>query len=471
MHEKSSLATVIAQYFEETREGAPDDDDLRAPPSVDSIREMLRACEDQTTNYNWQQQILAIGQILGIRDHESYETIPPAVLKGLMSMLPLVQRFPEDRYIAIETFQGAASIVAWAYLVLGIPIVVRLTTQDDEANEVRFPPTAGSAERILVHVSRPPMAGGKSLMRDAHISLLATAGSEELFTLREDAGQYLIDSTYRRSMRGLGFHMLNKEIPNKQGRARVLNEMVSIVCSFALCVSKALVRSTPEKNFGPDESDFFIEESVDENDAPAWDTADTYRLPNNPEKLPCSYSADQIFEAARMLFAGFEWDVEVKIVPKTVLEYVDLYKDRDLYGIETVPGCLQPLFKEWKVDVQQTWSQLRMIGLQLSLLVLALAQAVNIDECAEMPLSELRSVLAKADLYSVLLVWNGRHPLTIKEDAWMKIIALLMIGESTDDLDLEDTSLLSNRGWSVYVNSIGESDPYFLGESISADSD
>lgn len=59
--------------------------------------------------------------------------------------------------------------------------------------------------------------------------------------------------------------------------------------------------------------------------------------------------------------------------------------------------------------------------------------------------------------------WNGKSKLIIKADARQDIITAMIFGESEPTIELKDTCLLSNRGWSVYINTFGGVDPYYIG--------
>ena len=99
--------------------------------------------------------------------------------------------------------------------------------------------------------------------------------------------------------------------------------------------------------------------------------------------------------------------------------------------------------------------------MQLSILLLAFAHVSDLDACHDLPLCEIAGLLAKSALSMSVSAWDGKAPICIKEDVWFEIIGLLMVGHAQDNVQLEETCLLSSRGWSVFVSTFGDSDPYF----------
>jgi hypothetical protein len=53
-------------YFEQTAGEALLNSNFWAPPSVEGIRRMRQAREDQTAAYDWQKQLLAVAATLGL---------------------------------------------------------------------------------------------------------------------------------------------------------------------------------------------------------------------------------------------------------------------------------------------------------------------------------------------------------------------------------------------------------------------
>jgi len=72
IHEKRSLAAAIVYNFEKLAQGAPEGRAVGPTPGQDGIFGFLQACEDQTSSFNWQNILLAVGATLGSSEAETY---------------------------------------------------------------------------------------------------------------------------------------------------------------------------------------------------------------------------------------------------------------------------------------------------------------------------------------------------------------------------------------------------------------
>ena len=61
-----------------------------------------------------------------------------------------------------------------------------------------------------------------------------------------------------------------------------------------------------------------------------------------------------------------------------------------------------------------------------------------------------------------LSTWDGGSIYDLGEDVWLEVIGQLMLGHH-GKIELKGTALLSDRGWSAYVNTFGDADPSSLG--------
>jgi hypothetical protein len=80
-HEKSSLAAAIAYHFEKQAQDVPEGRAVRPTPSRDGIQGFLQACEDQTSSFNWQNLLWAVGATLGKSGKDVYVTSMPHYLR------------------------------------------------------------------------------------------------------------------------------------------------------------------------------------------------------------------------------------------------------------------------------------------------------------------------------------------------------------------------------------------------------
>jgi hypothetical protein len=104
------------------------------------------------------------------------------------------------------------------------------------------------------------------------------------------------------------------------------------------------------------------------------------------------------------------------------------------------------------------WSSICFAAQRLSVLIIALAHVWDIASCESLPLSGSLELLTAHNLVRQLHSWNGRQPLRVSHDAWFQAITLLLVGHKAQ-VDWMHTCLLSDKGWSVFLNTFGESDP------------
>jgi hypothetical protein len=400
--------------------------------------------------------LLAVAASLQLDEPYIYETIPPAILHGLMTMLPLAQHFPENHYIVIETSQGVCSIVVWAYLLLGLRVLVRLHSDSSESSctEFRFPPHQQQPEQMLLDVVVNPNPYKKFWgSQEPTVVLLSTSTREELIKLKADQDDQPIDSSITRPARGIANYFLDKATPQRTGRERIMQEMRLISCWMALCVAHILVMKPPDG-----QAEILYEAKRIASDSDSDDDAEDSGL------SPYHISVTRIIDASRLLF-----DTNDRKSPLNIIEqYASSYKGRKLLEVEEPPQCIIAIFEKWDRDSktqvnQRIWPQLRYTALKLSILILAFAHVTDIDQCCDLPLYELDNLLGRSSLFEEVKKWNGTRHITVKVDVWLEILSLMIIGHVGDDIafrfDLQKTCLVSNQGWSLYINTFGDSDP------------
>jgi hypothetical protein len=157
-------------------------------------------------------------------------------------MLPLVQHFPEDRHIYLETDNGVCSIVTWVHHILGLSVLVRLHSNGTFV-EYRF----GSSEVIIIDVRSDELplspSSGQILTTDSSITLLSSSDKETLFKMVADPDENKIDAAFKRPAYRYGSDIVNR-----------------IVTAFAICISRALY--TPGLVFPYEVSEFRIYERL-----------------------------------------------------------------------------------------------------------------------------------------------------------------------------------------------------------------
>lgn len=356
------------------------------------------------------------------------------MLHGLMSMLPIVQHFPEDRYIVIQTALGVCSIVEWAHVILGLSLLVRFS-EEGITREVRFPPGTSSNEQILVDVTRPP---SQYHFLEPYIVLLSTSTKEELFKLKAGPDDDIIDWTCKRPVKGLGSRVLESSTRQSTKKSKIIDETRLMACSFALRMSKNLRRHI----FRP------------MSDHPSSRTGATQaHIPDV-----------KIFDTCCFLFDLDEGEFSSKMVK----HYEAVYDNVGFSHLEEhPPSWLAPELEEWKNN--SAWKDL-VEALKLTcLLILTFSHVTDLESCADFPVCEkVGDILQTSTIYRTQITsWDGKRPVDMVYTDCLSCISLMTSGYLGNSIaaepDLEETCLLSTRGWSFYVNTFGTTDPSLIG--------
>jgi hypothetical protein len=69
--DSASLAAGISRAFERESNDAPLDTEIRSPPSIEGIRGVLKAIEEQTAAFQWQRFLQAVANQLGYSDEDA----------------------------------------------------------------------------------------------------------------------------------------------------------------------------------------------------------------------------------------------------------------------------------------------------------------------------------------------------------------------------------------------------------------
>ena len=439
-HEKHSLAESIRQTIEKSQEGAPPDHATRAPPSSSGILGVLKAIEEQTSAYNWSGHSLAVAeQLPHVIRHLAKQAIPPAILTGVLRMLPMVQSLPSDRLIYIEGSLGMCTLVVWAHHVLGLAVLIK--TNDTKFGDVKLGGDREGDEQVIIdtHIKQS---------RTPSITLLDST-REELFQIRQTPDDAPLDSCFKIPTKGYGKAIMREEcgmLPNSDERLRVsvIDDMSLVALAFAFIITKHLVR-------GPKQQSRWI------------------------------VSSQLILDAARLLF-------DDSLTEQAVSEYISIYSSRPLDHTLAPPASVVSYIRSSSQFIAQTslnvaeehktrmWTLLVRTARVLSVVIIALAHVRNFRSCENLPLAATycMELLGNHSLHINLGTWNGTESVTVNEDTWLNTIAILLTGHrfGADVYDMyEDTAgndkqplfnqacLVSDRGWSLYIPTFGTSDP------------
>lgn len=98
-------------------------------PDRQGIIGAIRACESQTSAFNWDMVLDAVSTTLGYEANRAPINFPQFVLRGLLDMFPRVQTLPSDRPIHIqipvgENIEfGISALVVWTHHLLDLIVL------------------------------------------------------------------------------------------------------------------------------------------------------------------------------------------------------------------------------------------------------------------------------------------------------------------------------------------------------------
>jgi hypothetical protein len=439
VHERASLATAISHIFEKQNEEAPPDHIFRSIPSQEGILGVLKACEEQTSSFDWNGHIRAVAAILEIPDARAFQPLPAVVLRAVVYMFPLVQTLPEDRFILVETLRGVCLLVVWAHLVLDLTVLVRIW-RDGTVFEKKF---GSDHEQVFILVD--------ASISEAAVTFLETSSKEEIIKLQPDTDESPIEGIVKGPTKGFGRELL-RPLWTGEGSEAILEEMKLISCAFAMIIAENIYMA-----FGTEMSHMYDESEDDV-------------LPNGlllaEGAMQCAIPEDRLLNAARLLFD------DSRLEGSSIRRYADLYSKRPLNTtmapILGPPRVVKVVLDQASFlqdhDKAHAWEFLLSTARSLAVIILAFAHVQNLASCENLPLCNMPNVLCNHVLVTQLQTWDGKAGLRLPEDVWLHAIALLMIGhkESATRKAFQSVSLVSDRGWSIYLCTFGTADPSFI---------
>jgi hypothetical protein len=463
--EKSSLAQAIKQYFDKIEEGAPSDHVGRATPSEEGIFRVLQACEEQTALYNWRFVLLAVANTLGVTGPEAFAPLPAVVFRGVLAMFPLVQHFPEDRVINIElgSNDGASLLVVWAHHVLSLTVLV-YTYWNHKRREYAF----GKGDAQVVIDIRSVVNWE---LRESSITLLESSPQQkaaELLKLEPDPDENKIDATYTIPARGYGkviFTDLSQDI--NSGQNAVVEETTLLTCSFAFIIANRLRMA----------DSYQLYSSMPTNEDDSASDEDERGQPFI-SRFSYTISEARILKAAQVIFDT------TKLNKLIIQQYTLQYGRERLNEIDDPPQRIAAIFassnsgsKRGEWEAHAMWPGLLKAAKCLSVLILAFTHIQDLSSASELPLLYEHEILSEHPLVQTLSTWSGADPIPITELVWFEAVAMLMMGHTVQvDKDmLRFPSLLSNRGWSIFLASFLQSggnegtqmrDPMYVGQGF-----
>ena len=429
------LATAIADALRKRSEGAPFSAGLSSIPDRKGILGVLEACESQTAAFNWNMMIDAVSTTLGYSAEKVSIDLPQSVLQGLIDMFPMVQTLPNDRFIHIqipvgeELRSGISTLVVWAHHVLGLIVLVRSRQHEGQRNRtIRF--GSSSLEQVFIEEVSPD--------EDASITLLDSE-KEHLLTIKSepDAEGSLIGSVKKVNARGWGNAFLTDELGNLaayQTRSQaIIQDLQIVITAFAFVIAKNLIKDDTSRDFGQD---------------------------SEGTRCPMVYNVDEhrLIQASRFLFDNHH------ISRGEVDSYVTQYAFKPLDELLPKPPALDAASRTAS-EIEDAWNQICGHARRFSIFIIALAHVVNLEDCEGLMFGGFAfNDMFHHNLAVQLEDWNGRDGLWVSDDAWLQAVAIPLIGHRSNvwKLPWEKVCLVSDRGWSAWISTLGEMDPAYV---------
>lgn len=452
IHDKHGLAEDIVRIFEKREQTAPLDWTGRTAPGQEAMCSALTACEDQTASFDWRKILLAVASSMDESEKFIYEPIPAKIFEGLLSLLPLVQRFPEEHFLHIQTGSGVCSLIVWMHSVLGLSVLVKGSKHPGmRTRESVF----GSDPNRNVTIDIDPDTDKDT------ITLLSCTSNEPLFQLE---ARHLDSScpTYKRPARGSLKYVLENFFSTYEGKGALVEDLSEFIC--ALAIHASTMHASNE-----------IYAASPKSSSPK--PSRTVRLSNEAQIRVSGKSIPQrTMDAAHMLLCDFRETGRVE-------QYFRLLS-HNLISLKNPPENIAQHFS-WieKESAEYPWkmysqSSLMSLVLRLSGVVQAFAHVTDIETAGDLPVYAKYCVFRKEWEDMFCKYYNESHPtkvLETRDGIWFRIIAELMQGHGEVDHGLRNKSephggydqcLFSNRGWSLFVNTLGDSKLAFSGKHL-----
>jgi len=430
LHDSTTLAASLADSMHKRYElgiqGATPD------PHYDGILATLLACTSQTSQYPWELLVSLVEHRFEksaqwFRRHRSpLKRLSPNILLGAMDYLYLVQSLPEDRIMMVENQMGLVPIVVWAHCILGLTVLVKGSPDGDVAfGKSRNP-------QVIINWSHEweldkytwevkDLSTPGIYLLDGNMDVVLKTGASDDESVK-------IEGEERLRLRGYGTTFLRRLFNMESiivDDDPIYAEVVQFTVAFAIVVSKFMRRVPLPRR----DKQFEV-----------------------PEQCYGRTEYWRIMASSESLFSGFTLD------KKEIGHYV-----KQLVGVQTTEMAVPPTLRRHLEKVENGYRSYNKESFisdvkRMTLWILAFAQVVDLEACADMP---LRYDPPGMLCYEVMK-WEGIKPIDIDPEFWFVLVVQLMIGETELNIHVgtgEGLFLFSHHGWSLFYNTIGDKDP------------
>ena len=401
-------------------------------PDYDGILATLLACTSQTSQSPWEMLV----SLVEYRFPKSarwfslpkrpLKHLSPKLLLGAMDYLYLVQSLPEDRIMMIENQMGLVPIVMWAHCILGLTVWVQSSPDGDV--------TFGNSQNPQVvirwsddweldragfgniHLPNPAIH-----LLDGNMEVVLTIGTE-------DGKRVRLEGEDRLRLRGYGTTCLRR-LFNTRSMLSDDDPLYAVMAQYAIAfaiVGSRVMWYEPFVYVDPQMADI-------------------------PEQWRMKTELWRIMASSELLFQGLrikkneinQYVKRLQGVPKRLRALPTSLKTH-LEGYSTVDARNLKDFCLGQVELLALW-------------LLSFAQVIDLESCSDMQLIYDPSQMDPTPFTA----WKGIGMIAIEPELWLTTIVQLMMGdtESMSLLGGLEPFLISHRGWSVFLNRIGDNDP------------
>jgi len=400
-HHTKSLATGLTKALEVRNSGS-----TQNVPQFEDIMGTLRCISQQTSGFMWELVFAAVDaklrEDLRVPISKLTRAMPHVVLRTLLDALPAVQRFPESHTLSIRTTEGLTTLVVWAHHVLGLTVEAR------------------SDGRVLKFGGGPPAVqidrGSSYEIVNTEVVLLNET-ENVIFQATVDALEDPeLEAAAHHTLEGYGSMALETRFEDQYS----VQGLITRVIQSSLRISEEGIDKQIQSNLDIRGDEFIA-------------------------------SKQRIITIGRIMFPAYDVSLQTveALADQICLARVDWYTDE----VRTVVLGLYHVPISYDVIVKY----LRPVVKKICHIILALSTVRNIQDCREVPLST--ESLPKEN-YQVVGIVNVEQA--------FNTLAYLFLGyskysEGNDHRgDIKRAVIVSHRGWSLCISSIGAPDPGML---------
>lgn len=372
-------------------------------------------------------------------------------------MFQSVQRFPEDRFVVIEVSNGAPALVVWAHHILGLSVLVRIFN-DGKQTEESFGPRP---EQVLIDVRKhydQPNAAGEPISRPDSITLLSVKDDDQLKLVAENDDEH-IDGTFRAPLRGFSKRQLASRSEVKK-KPVLQQELALVVTAMANIISNHLAVAASEEDI-PTYFHRQLNDQASDSGNPTTPTEPSQSstiLVEPKTHMPLPIDQQRLLSACQLMFD------QPKLNQSRVDEYMKMFEGQPLTSLPIPVGIIDKALESPSEEARESsWSYLRLISSVLAVAAYGFASVGNLGAAADLPLYDDSSMLGESSLAMKIMGWDGYSNILIEHTAAFEIVSCLMLGQYSD-VDISEACLVSNKGWSVFLSSLGEDDPAAKGK-------